>query len=137
MNLGPQVAPDQFGVNGGARLCFCRAGRDRTGFVSAVIQMALGVDKEAIIADYVRSNAHFLPMARRLLIVLKVFSLSMFPTSKVRIIFTTQERYIHTIIGKIENDYGGIGNYLAQCGIGAAELAAMRELLLDVSAIEG
>ncbi len=111
-------------------LLHCRAGRDRTGFVAAVIQLSLGVSTEAIIEEYLRSNAYLLPQARHAVLVLRLISLGLFPVENLRAVFMSQARYIHTIIGKIECEYGGIVGYLEKCGIDARKLATLRELLV-------
>jgi protein-tyrosine phosphatase len=41
----------------GAILVHCTAGKDRTGFLVAVIQTALGVSDETVRADYLRTNS--------------------------------------------------------------------------------
>jgi len=112
-------------------LIHCRAGRDRAGFVSAVIQLALGVETEDVVVEYLRSNAYLLPQARRLLVALKVFSLGLFPTRNLRAVFTSQARYIRAVAGRIEGEYGGIAAYLGRCGVEPSELASLRRLLLD------
>lgn len=43
----------------GALLVHCTAGKDRTGFVVAVLQAALGVSHDAILADYLATNRHW------------------------------------------------------------------------------
>ncbi len=43
----------------GALLVHCTAGKDRTGFVVAVLQAALGVPRDAIIGDYLATNLHW------------------------------------------------------------------------------
>ncbi len=116
----PQIAglfhilsnPDVYPV-----LIFCRAGRDRTGIAVAVIQLALGVDTEDVVAEYLRSDAYLLPQAQRAVAMLQRFPLGPFPARALRAVFTTQERYIHSVIGKIEEEYGGIAGYLNQCGV--------------------
>lgn len=114
-------------------LVHCRAGRDRTGFISAVIQLALGVGVEDVVAEYLRSNANLLPHIRRTLTTLRLVSLGLFPAENLRAVFTSQERYIRTVIGKIENEYGGVMSYLAQCGVGGEDVSAIREMLLKES----
>jgi len=44
---------------------------------------------------------------------------------------SAEERYIRTVIGKIENEYGGIVPYLAHCGIEAQKITALRALLVE------
>lgn len=112
-------------------LIFCRAGRDRTGFVSTVIQLALGVGVEDVVADYVRSNAYFLPQARRAVAALKIVSLGLLPTQNLRAVFTSQERYIRSVMGGIEEKYGGIEAYLEWCGVSPQDLEVLKGLLLE------
>lgn len=69
----------------------CRAGKDRTGFVCIVIQLALGVETEAIIRDYLKSNEFVLPKARRILKLLKILTLGWLPAGNIQLVFTVQE----------------------------------------------
>jgi len=110
-------------------LIYCRAGRDRTGFISIVIQLALGVATEDIVAEYLRSNASVLPQARRALALFKVLSLGLFPTQSLYALFASQERYARTVIRKIADDYGGIGGYLARCGVNDKDVATVKDAL--------
>ena len=50
----------------GATLIHCHTGKDRTGYVIAVILAMVGVDDEHIVADYVRSSPIFLAMMANL-----------------------------------------------------------------------
>lgn len=112
-------------------LIHCRAGRDRTGFISIVIQLALGVRMEDIIHEYLRSDAYILPQARRAVRWLKALSLGIFSAQSLRAVFASRERYVHTVIAKIENEYGGILEYLVQCGVGIEAVAAIKDILLE------
>jgi protein-tyrosine phosphatase len=109
----------------------CRAGKDRTGFVYAVIELALGVETEYIIQDYLRSNDSVVPKARRILKLLKIITLGWFPAGNIQLAFTAQEKYIRTIIDKINQEYGGIVCYLERCGVSGNDLRRLREMLLD------
>jgi protein-tyrosine phosphatase len=112
-------------------LIYCRAGRDRTGFISAVIQLALGVGTEDVLQDYLRSNAYLLPQARRTLAALRIISLGLFPAENLRAVFASQERYMRTVIGKIEGEYGGIAAYLGRCGIDVRKIETLKALLVE------
>lgn len=50
----------------GPVLVHCSAGRDRTGVVTAAILGAVGVPREAIVADYLRTNENLVPLWARL-----------------------------------------------------------------------
>ena len=54
-------APEDGGI-----LWHCAQGKDRTGWGAAYILFALGVEKEAIIADFDNSNTAYKPLVKRL-----------------------------------------------------------------------
>jgi protein-tyrosine phosphatase len=112
-------------------LIHCRAGRDRTGFISIVIQLALGVGIEDIVREYLRSDAYILPQARHAVKIIKALSLGLFKARSLRAVFASQERYARTVIGKIDNEYGGIEGYLAQCDVDAEAVAAVKDIFLE------
>jgi protein-tyrosine phosphatase len=70
--LATAAAPDLVrivrivGRSRGPVLVHCSAGRDRTGVVTAAILGAVGVPREAIVADYLRTNENLVPLWARL-----------------------------------------------------------------------
>ena len=66
-------------------LYFCNAGKDRTGVVSAILLLKLGVDEEYIVKDYMKSKENLRPM-------LEEFA-KQCPQVDIRVI-TPDERYI-------------------------------------------
>jgi protein-tyrosine phosphatase len=50
---------------GGPTLVHCAAGKDRTGLLVALLLGLAGVDSEAIVTDYMRTNAHTHEIRRR------------------------------------------------------------------------
>lgn len=116
-------------------LIYCRAGRDRTGFISLVIQLALGVGTEDVVAEYLRSNAHVLLQARRTIALFKVLSFGLFPTQSLHAVFASQERYARTVIRKIEDEYDGIVGYLARCGVNEKAVATVKDALFEEAMI--
>ena len=48
-------------------LAHCFAGKDRTGFTVALVLEAAGVDRDAIVADFLRSNAAVPQLRERIL----------------------------------------------------------------------
>jgi protein-tyrosine phosphatase len=109
----------------------CRAGKDRTGFVYAIIEMALGVETEAIIQDYLKSNEFVLPKARRILKPLQIITLGWLRAGNIQLAFTAQEKYIRTVIDKVNHQYGGIERYLERCGVSGNELERLRGMLIQ------
>lgn len=108
----------------------CRAGKDRTGFAVALIQLALGMSEDLIIQDYLKSNQYILPRAEKMLWFPGIISFGKFPVSNFKIIYTAYEEYIKTVISTINNSYGGINGYLNYAGIVKADMATFNTLLL-------
>jgi protein-tyrosine phosphatase len=113
-----------------ALIC-CRAGKDRTGFASALILLALGVPREAVLADYLRSNAFVRPRTSRMRLIVRLLTLGLYRASNLWPAFAVQERYLNTALARIEHGYGGIGPYLAACGLDDDARRRLRELLLE------
>jgi protein-tyrosine phosphatase len=112
-----------------ALIC-CRAGKDRTGFASALILLALGVSREAVMADYLRSNAFVRPRTSRMRLIVRLLTLGLYKASNLWPAFAVQERYLNTALARIEQGYGGIGPYLAACGLDDEARRRLRALLL-------
>ncbi|CAG0931097.1 Tyrosine-protein phosphatase [Thermoflexales bacterium] len=112
-------------------LIHCRAGKDRTGFTCAVIQLALGVERSVAIADYLKSNEFVLPSIQRMLKYARILSLGRLPVENLALVYTVKEQYLCTALKQIEQRYGGLTPYLEQCGIGPHERAALQALLLE------
>jgi protein-tyrosine phosphatase len=112
-------------------LIHCRAGKDRTGFTCAVIQLALGVEPSTAIADYLKSNEFVLPSIQRMLKYARILSLGRLPVENLALVYTVKEQYLCTALKQIEQRYGGLTPYLEQCGVGPRERDALQALLLE------
>lgn len=80
----------------------CSAGKDRTGFASALILHALGVDKDAIIADYMCSNEYST-------IKYKDY-VEKYPN--LLPMFKVKKEYLEKTFEVMENKFGSIDNYI-------------------------
>ena len=81
-------------------LYFCNAGKDRTGVVSAILLHKLGMSREYIIKDYLKSKANLKDM-------LESFA-RQFSNINIDII-TPQERYMNEFLEWLKEEY--YGNY--------------------------
>jgi protein-tyrosine phosphatase len=112
-------------------LIHCRAGQDRTGFICAMIHLALGVDTEAIIRDYLLSNDYTTSRVRGIALFMKLVSLGFLHTANFVPAFTAHEQYLRSVFAVISNTFGGIERYLESCEISAKHLADFRNLVLE------
>lgn len=112
-------------------LIHCRAGKDRTGFVCAVIQLALGVSEDDVIKDYLLSNRYYMPVAKKIMRRIKIFTLGLFRTKNFEFILTIRERYIRAVLSTIKERFGTVENYLQHCGIDTQTLLKVKKLVLE------
>jgi len=108
-------------------LIHCQAGKDRTGIISALLLLALGVDRKFIQEDFLKSNDELLPYFRKLLMIRKIISFGFFPANRMLGVITVKQRNIDSVIDRIESHYGGIDGYLASAGFEIAKLKDFRE----------
>lgn len=111
-------------------LIHCQAGKDRTGVICALLQMALEADRNAIIAGYMISNERLLPHFRRKLALRKLLSFGFFPAEKVLYAVSVRENNINSVIDRVINHYGGIEAYLSNSGQVNSELEELQKRFL-------
>ncbi|MEU9207184.1 tyrosine-protein phosphatase [Streptomyces sp. NPDC048415] len=112
-------------------LMHCAAGKDRAGLSIAVTLLALGVERDAIIADYLESNAAH----RRYKVHRSSTSASAYSPEVMELLsplFDARAAYLTAAFETIEETWGGVDAYLKQ-GLGMTpELRErLRERLLD------
>ncbi|WP_327256171.1 tyrosine-protein phosphatase [Streptomyces sp. NBC_01244] len=112
-------------------LMHCAAGKDRAGLSIAVTLLALGVEREAILADYLESNA---PHNRY-----RVRRGSDSPEARapevmelLAPLFDARAPYLTTAFDTIDEEWGGVERYLAEgLGLTPETLGRLRDRLLD------
>ena len=96
------------------KLFHCTAGKDRAGFAAALILLALGVSKETVLEDYMKTNAANADYVNSYLGKVKTLSLFQADVEKLRPVMGVEERYILKAFETIENTYGSIEAYLTR-----------------------
>jgi len=109
----------------------CRAGKDRTGFISAVIMLALNIDEKIVIDDYLKTNNHFLPRIQNMLRYFKILTFGLLNTKNIEFIAVAHRKYIETIMETIHSNFGNVTNYLDSIGITKDKVNKLRDLLLE------
>lgn len=112
-------------------LIHCQAGKDRTGIISALIQLLLGADRQTIVDEYMRSNDELLPFFKRMLLIRKIMSLGFFPSDTILYAITVRKRNIESVIDRVENHHGGIVSFLSSAGFDKAQIARVKERLIE------
>jgi protein-tyrosine phosphatase len=112
-------------------LMHCAAGKDRAGLSVAVTLLALGVEREAIVADYLESNARH----RRYKVHRSSSSTSAYSPEVMELLsplFDARAEYLAAAFETIEETWGDVDAYLEKgLGITPEIRERLRERLLD------
>lgn len=113
----------------------CTAGKDRTGFLCAALQHALGVPRETILADYLLTNERLdLDEMVETLASLRE-AMPKLPTNLPRpvldVINSVDTVYLEAAYASVAQRYGSMDGYLRDVGIDAALQQQLRERLLE------
>ncbi|MFF8595279.1 tyrosine-protein phosphatase [Streptomyces sp. NPDC015220] len=112
-------------------LMHCAAGKDRAGLSIAVTLLALGVEHEAIVADYLESNAKH----RRYRVRRSSTSPSAYSPEVMELLnplFDARAEYLTAALETIEETWGGTDAYLEQgLRLSPGTRERLRERLLD------
>ena len=109
-------------------LFHCTTGKDRTGWAAAALLTLLGVPRDVVMEDYLRSNDYIIPAYQR---VIDAFVEAGGEAGIPRAILGVKPEYLEAAFDEMETRYGTIENYFAEgLGIDAAQQQALRNLYL-------
>ncbi|GAB5415094.1 MAG: tyrosine-protein phosphatase [Congregibacter sp.] len=117
--------------SGATRVLFhCSAGKDRTGFAVAMLQMALGVADNDIEADYLLSR-HYYRAEEQLPRVREKYPVDHLSDEDLAPMMLSDIRYLHSALETIDALHGSREDYLAvELGLGAQEREELRRRFL-------
>lgn len=116
----------------GAVLWHCSQGKDRTGIGAALILGALGADKETIVEDFDRSNAHYRPVVEHFIEEVEAAGGGEEEKEVVRAFMGVSVRNFRHTLDVIEANWGSIPEYLEETmGITPDDLAVLRRRYLQ------
>ena len=114
----------------GAPLIFhCKAGKDRAGAVAALILLALGVDEQTVIEDYMVSGIVWQTDDRETEKLAELFGI---PTASLKDLMGTEECWIRNGLTAITAEYGSYDNYLEKAiGLDNKKLKRLKALYTE------
>ncbi|WP_156687616.1 tyrosine-protein phosphatase [Mycobacterium sp. Marseille-P9652] len=120
-------------------LTHCFAGKDRTGFVVATVLEAVGIDRDTIVADYLRSNDAVPDLRARISeMIAQRSDTELTPEvitfTEARLsdgVLGVREEYLAAARQTIDDEFGSLDRYLLDAGVTAAELDGLRGALLS------
>ncbi len=125
---------DLLKTSDGAQVLHCTAGKDRTGFASAIFLLALGVSQDTVMQDYLLSNQYLHAKNERALWKMRIFSLFRADTEGVQQLMKVDPRYLQAAFDAMQQQYGSIDNYLREAlGVDAKFKAQLQARYLDAA----
>jgi protein-tyrosine phosphatase len=116
-------------------IAHCFAGKDRTGFAVATVLDAIGVDRDAVMADFLRSNAAVPQLREQILDSVRDRSETdeVITFAEARLtdeVLGVREDYLDASRRTIEENYGSLRGYLEAAGVTAEAVTRVRTALL-------
>lgn len=115
-----------------AVLWHCTNGKDRTGVVSAVVLLALGIPTEAVLADYMDSNAALASYREKIIQDARDRGAAPSMTQRMGPLLETRHEHLAAALEAINANYGDFAGFLENvCGVGLAEEDTLRHNFLQ------
>jgi protein-tyrosine phosphatase len=116
-------------------IAHCFAGKDRTGFTVATVLEAVGVARDVIVADFLRSNDAVPRLREQILASIRdrtdtAEEVTFAEARLTDAVLGVQEDYLEASRRSIEQNYGSLQGYLDAAGVPQADIAKMRTALL-------
>lgn len=109
----------------------CTAGKDRTGFASALVLLALGVPEEIVFEDYLLTNHYQEDFRRMVLRWVPLYSLFRTEPEDLLPLLEARSEYLQASLDTIDAEYGSVDVYLEQAlGLGPEQRESLRAALL-------
>jgi protein-tyrosine phosphatase len=125
-------------ADGRSVLAHCFAGKDRTGFTIALVLEAAGVERDAIVADFLSSNQSVPQLRDRILESVRQRSdvevtpeLMAFTEARLSDeVLGVREEYLDIARRTIDENFGSLDGYLRSAGVTEADVTRLRGALL-------
>ena len=109
----------------------CTAGKDRTGIVVALALLAVGVERELVLADYAATQANLRgPWLDGMIELVRNHGVEVTPDLRI-ILGGSPPEALEEALDTIERRFGGVREYLLATGLDELELAKLRSVLVE------
>lgn len=113
-------------------LFHCTAGKDRAGFAAAITLIALGVSKEDVIEDYMKTNSFTKDRIEKMLDQIELMSLYQTDVEILRPLLGVERIYIETAFKTAEETYGSLENFIREgLNISDKDIQTLRDKFLE------
>ena len=111
-------------------LVHCTVGKDRTGVVVALALSAAGVERDAVVADYARTEG-LLPRWRNRRVLAELGRVHPGARNLADLATRSPAPVMARLLARVDAGYGSPAGFLREHGMSAAELADLRSVLID------
>ncbi|WP_101950904.1 tyrosine-protein phosphatase [Mycobacterium sp. 3519A] len=113
----------------------CFAGKDRTGFTVATVLDAIGIDRDVVVEDFLRSNAAVPRLREQIMASIRERTdtdeeVTFAEARLTDAVLGVHEDYLDASRRSIEENYGSLREYLTAAGVTDDALAGVRAALL-------
>lgn len=113
-------------------LIHCTGGKDRTGFIAALIQLTIGVPREKVIESYLASREAGVRQMKEIEKYIRWMSLGQVSPERIRPMLEVRREYVDDTLDEIFHRYKSLDEYLiGGCSIDKQCLESIRKLLTD------
>lgn len=117
-------------------IAHCFAGKDRTGFTVATVLEAVGVDRDVVLTDFLRSNDAVPHLREQILKSVRERTQTAEEVTFVEARLTdavlgVREEYLAAARRSIEENFGSLHGYLEAAGVADDDVTRLRAALLD------
>tara|TARA_B100000287_G_C20663218_1_gene790856 strand:- start:1737 stop:2612 length:876 start_codon:yes stop_codon:yes gene_type:complete len=118
--------------DGTPTLFHCTAGKDRAGFAAAITLIALGVSRDVVIEDYMKTNSFTKERIEEILDQIKLMSLYQTDPEVLRPLLGVEQEYIEIAFKTAEEEYGSLTNFIREgLNISDEDIKKLRDQFLD------
>jgi protein-tyrosine phosphatase len=111
-------------------LVHCTVGKDRTGVTVALALAAAGVDEDAVVADYARTEG-LLPESRNRRVVRMLRAMHPRSVHLEDLVMRSPAPVMGALLARVAEQHGSAAGYLRAHGLSEGELGALRAILID------
>jgi protein-tyrosine phosphatase len=111
-------------------LVHCTVGKDRTGVTVALALAAAGVDEDAVVADYARTEG-LLPESRNRRVVRMLRAMHPRSVHLEDLVTRSPAPVMGALLARVAEQHGSAAGYLRAHGLSDDEIGALRAILID------
>ncbi len=113
-------------------LLHCTVGKDRTGFMAAILQLLAGVPREKVMDEYLITNKYIGVRVKQIIRMVRIISLFRASIDQIKPMLECRPVYLKNVLDEIYERYGTIENYLLNaCGVENDTQQKLKNLVIE------